>query len=134
MTPNNTGRKVTRFAGHILTAKFLQCLASGPRSLAELAEDSGVSYHTVRPFMNALHLHGVVHIDHWRVDSLGRPVIAVYAFGVGTDARKARKKTQAERSRASYLRRLKRTPATDTKGEIGRIQNKTLDTALRAWA
>lgn len=110
MRPDNGGKRITRFAGHLLTAKFLQSLAGGPKSLAELVEDSGVSYDSVRPFMKALHAHGV-----------------------GVDAVRQKKKTQAQRSRSSYMRRLRGTKMSETKGEIGRIRNRTLDNALRGW-
>lgn len=77
-------------------AKLVKELHDGPYSFAELAENIGLHYHTVRDYVNAMHREGLVHIVSWDKDSYGRDCKPLWTFGPGKDKRRARM-TQAER-------------------------------------
>lgn len=77
-------------------AKLLRELHEGPYSFAELAENTGLHYHTIRDYVNALHRERLVHIFAWDKDSYGRDCKPLWIYGQGRDKKRERM-TQAER-------------------------------------
>lgn len=72
-------------------AKMLRYLQEVPATVDEMAEASGLSTHTVRRFVKALHREGVIRTSGWEPDTLGRYVTRVYSFGEGRDVPKPKK-------------------------------------------
>jgi predicted ArsR family transcriptional regulator len=124
--------KLQRFGNQKNIVALFKALLGPPLSIFDLVEKTGVSYDTTRPLIKRLHAEGLVHISHWKVDAMGRQCVAVYALGYGQDAPKRRPKTQAERSRASYLRHT-RGEVLPTVGNVGRLKAPALDHAMRGW-
>lgn len=124
-----------RFGNHKNIAAFLRVMNDGAVSVKEMSEKTGISYDTVRPLMNVLHDEGVLYISHWKVDTLGRQSVAVYALGVGNDAPKRKPKTGAQRSMAYKVRQQLAQEREDfgAMGLVAQISNKTLDNALAGW-
>lgn len=77
-------------------AKLLRELHEGPFSFQELADNTGLHYHTVRDYVNALHRERLVHIFAWDKDSYGRDCKPLWIYGQGRDKKRERM-TQAER-------------------------------------
>ncbi len=77
-------------------AKLLRELHDGPFSFQELADNTGLHYHTVREYVNALHREHLVHIALWEKDRLGRDCKPLWAYGQSRDKKRERM-TQAER-------------------------------------
>jgi hypothetical protein len=86
-------------------SKMLAAMQSGPHSFNELAEETGLYYHTVRHYVKAMHVEGVCHIGGWLPDARGREVIAQFELGAGRDV-KPHRVTSAQRGKA-YRARLK---------------------------
>lgn len=74
----------------ILTARLVKMLWDGPCTLADLCEETGLHYVTVREYCSELHRAGVAHIPAWEKDSRGRDLIKVYKLGPGKDAKRAK--------------------------------------------
>jgi predicted ArsR family transcriptional regulator len=72
-------------------AKMLRYLQEVPANVDELAEVSGLTTHTVRKFVLAMHREGAIRTSGWEPDTLGRYVTRVYSFGEGRDAPKPKK-------------------------------------------
>jgi predicted ArsR family transcriptional regulator len=77
-------------------AKLIKELHDGPYSFQELADNTGLHYHTVREYVNCLHRERLVHIALWEKDRLGRDCKPLWVFGRSKD-KKREKMTQAER-------------------------------------
>lgn len=114
-------------------SRFLQALMTGPKSLKELADKAQVDYDTVRPMIRVLHADGVVHISHWRIDSMNRMSIACYQLGYGIDAPKRKPMTDSQRTMKWKNKRL----AAQEKPLVGQsmtlVKNNAVDMALRGW-
>lgn len=67
-------------------AHLIRALLVGDMTLAELAEETGLHYVTVREYCSALHKAGAAHIARWEPDVRGRHCIKVYRLGPGEDA------------------------------------------------
>lgn len=67
--------------------------------MAELAEESGLHYHTVRNFCKLAHERKMIHIVMWDKDTRGRDMVRIFKWGKGTDAKRT-KKSAKERARA----------------------------------
>lgn len=67
--------------------------------MAELAEESGLHYHTVRNFCKLAHERKMIHICMWEKDTRGRDMVRIYKWGKGTDAKRT-KIPSKERTRA----------------------------------
>lgn len=113
---------------------LLSAMLTAPVSLRELETKTGINYETLRPLMKALHQGGVVHVSHWRIDSMGRASIACYQLGFGVDAPKRKPKTPTQRTMA-YINR-KRAAAEEPlpAATSTLVPNAALDQALRGWA
>ena len=72
-------------------------LTEGTRSTAELAEEVGVHYETMKSYIRALHKEGVIHIAMWEDDARGCNSIAVWMLGEKRDAPRRRRRTGYER-------------------------------------
>lgn len=82
--------------GAMTYAKLIKELVDGPWSFLDMATNTGLHYHTVREYVNALHKEGVIHIAGWEKDRWGRDCKPLWVFGVGRDKTRA-KLTQAQR-------------------------------------
>lgn len=71
-------------------AKLISELIDGPWSYQEMAEHTGLHYHTIRDYVNALRKEGVVHISYWGEDKIGRSSIPHFLFGKKADAKRTR--------------------------------------------
>lgn len=76
--------------GALTYAKLIRELMEGPWSFVEMATNTGLHYHTVREYVNALHREGLVHIAGWDKDMLGRDCKPLWNFGQGRDKKRAR--------------------------------------------
>lgn len=87
-------------------ARMIRALLDGPCTFAELMEETGLSYDSVRLWMRELHRQGVVHLSSWVEDSRGRKQVRCFAFGPGRDAKRPPPLTDA-RKQALYAARQK---------------------------
>lgn len=115
-------------------ASIIKVLLTGPASLRELEDKTGVHYETLRPLMKALHAEGVVFVAQWKIDGMGRASIACYQLGFGCDAPKRKPKTPAQRTMKYKNKKLaaKEEPLGQTNTPL--ITNNTIDLALRGWS
>lgn len=90
--------------GHLVRA-----LSCEPMSYAELAEETGLHYHTVREWVNAMHQVHAVHVAAWATDTRGRHNSPLWQLGV--DKRDARKPTLTAAQRQQRLRDRKKQAA-----------------------
>lgn len=93
-----------RLGNHVNLVRWLQLMLVAPRSLREMADKTGMHYETLRPLVKLMHQNRVCHISGWRLDSMGRQSVAVYALGMGADAPRKPPKTTAQRS-LKYINR-----------------------------
>jgi predicted ArsR family transcriptional regulator len=100
------GRTVVRAGAHSNIAAFLKAMLSGPMTMYQISEATGIYYDTVTGLMKVLKAENVVHICDWSRDSMGRRQTAVYSLGGGDDAPKSSPKTTNERS-AKYKAKTK---------------------------
>lgn len=82
--------------GAMTYAKLIRELTEGPWSFMDMATNTGLHYHTVREYVNALHREGMVHIAGWEKDNWGRDCKPLWVFGEGRD-KKRTKLTAAQR-------------------------------------
>lgn len=84
---------------------ILRLLMEGPKTIADLAERTGIRYDTVREFVNELHTGGVVYISGWRKLVKQASPSAVWTLGIGLDAPRPKAKTGAQRTQAWHQRK-----------------------------
>lgn len=82
--------------GALTYAKLVRELVEGPWTFIDMATNTGLHYHTVREYVNALHKEGLIHIAGWEKDRWGRDCKPLWVFGAGRDKPRA-KLTQAQR-------------------------------------
>ena len=99
--PLNKYRKVS----HVVLAQTVKLLLESPHTAHEIAEHTGIHIVTAQEWMRCLRKEGVVHIDGWIPDGLGRDTTAVYKLGAGKD--KPRHKFTAAERQARYRARKK---------------------------
>jgi predicted ArsR family transcriptional regulator len=92
LKPLNKYRKVS----YVVLAQTIKLMLDGPITAHELSEHTGIHVVTAQEWMRSLHKEGVVHINGWLPDALGRDVTAVYKMGNGKD-KPRHKFTAAER-------------------------------------
>lgn len=85
-------------------AKLLRHLMEGEYNCRELAELTGLHYITVLDYCRALHAAGLIYVNRWERDGVGRDSIIIYKWGVGADASK-RVLTRAEQQRRYRARK-----------------------------
>lgn len=78
-------------------AKLVRELHDGPFSFAELAENTGLHYHTVRDYVNQLHKERLVYVADWEKDRLGRDCKPLWSFGIDRKDKRRAKLTAKER-------------------------------------
>lgn len=127
------GRKVNKAGAHQNIVALFKAFMGGPASVRQLSEKTGIFYDTLSVLIKALHQGGVIYIDSWAVDTMGRPVIARYAYGYGVDAIRPKKKTTAERS-MKHKRKKERMQEEPLK-TIGlpKVANDAIDNVFRMW-
>jgi hypothetical protein len=92
-------------------AQLILALSTEQMGYEELAEFSGLHYHTVREHVTALRKAKLVRIRGWGVSALNAPTIPQFALcvtGSTKDVRKPDKKSGAERSRSYRERKASR--------------------------
>jgi Bacterial regulatory protein, arsR family/AP2 domain len=69
------------------SAKLLNALFEGPKTIKELSDEMGVHKETIRKPIRKMHKDGLVHISQFRISELAtnQPTM-VFAFGPGKDA------------------------------------------------
>lgn len=77
--PDQEMRKAT------LYAKWLKRVVEGSVSYEAMAEYSGLSYHTVIRYTQALKGQNLVYISGWEQDTRGRDSKPLWSFGKGKD-------------------------------------------------
>jgi predicted ArsR family transcriptional regulator len=104
--PLNKIRKVNQR----VMAQTVKLLLDTPLTAHEIAEHTGIHIVTAQEWMRSLRKEGVVHIDGWIPDGLGRDTTAVYKLGKGKD--KPRHKFTAAERQARYRARKKQAKVT----------------------
>jgi DNA-binding IclR family transcriptional regulator len=86
-------------------ALLVKALRIGDKSLADLADASGLHYLTVAYYVRELRKAGEIHVSRLRSDSIGRLSVKLYTLGPGIDAKRdplsARERKQRQRARES---------------------------------
>lgn len=77
-------------------AELLLGIQHACHTLYELAEMSGLSYHTVMKYCNVMHKRHVIHICDWEADNRGGRTLRVYAMGAAPDVPKPAPMTSKE--------------------------------------
>lgn len=63
-------------------------LLAGPCTAQELADETGMRPETVRLHIRALRAAGIMHVQQWVPDSIGRLTTASYRLGEGQDVKR----------------------------------------------
>lgn len=92
----------------ILFANMMYWLQRGAYSRAELADRTSLNPLTVGAYLRALHRKGVIYVQAWRKDALGRSVTALYTLGMANDAARPAPKSRQQVAR-EYKQRKKAT-------------------------
>jgi predicted ArsR family transcriptional regulator len=102
--------KLDRHIAHAAALSYLiEALYESSLTADELCKLTGLGDTTVRKIIRCLRRRGVLRVDVWRNDSMGRATIAAFRLGRGPDAVRRCAKTATERSadrRARDQRRL----------------------------
>lgn len=80
-------------------ADMVRLLQRGTPTMHQLVEASGLSIHTVRAYVKALHKAGAVHIAGWKADGRGAYVTPRWALGHADDVARPGPIEQAVRMR-----------------------------------
>lgn len=102
--------KKFRKVNQLVMAQTIKLLMESPHTAHEIAEHTGIHIVTAQEWMRSLRKEGVVHIDGWIPDGLGRDTTAVYKLGKGRD--KPRHKFTAAERQARYRARKKQAKVT----------------------
>ena len=97
-----TGTKVVM--NHIHMLNLITALESGTLSMQELADETGLSYVTIRKFCTAAHRKKMIHICCWENDAKGRNLVIIYKWGKGTDVKRI-KFSAAERQARTRMKK-----------------------------
>ena len=83
------------------TAQMLNALLKAPRTYDQLEAASELNKPAVATWVKAMRAAGHLHISGWVPDCRGRMFTPVFAWGAGTDVKRAgQARTSAERMRA----------------------------------
>ena len=77
-----------------------------PASRIQLAEKTGATPKAVGKLLNELKAQKMIHVIQYSNETDGRNRVKIYTFGDGVDAEPRASKSQEERSRKSYLKRV----------------------------
>ena len=84
---------------HLAVAYMFAHLVNGPATVADLADESGLSEQTVRGYVRALRRLRAVHVAGHELDDSGRQSIKAYAIGRKPDAIRVPPRSRAEIAR-----------------------------------
>lgn len=84
-----------------------KALMQGPASRFDLAERTGTPPKTVGKLLTELKAQKMIYVIGYSNDSDGRNRVKLYAFGDGEDAQPVQSKSQEERSRRSYTKKMR---------------------------
>jgi transcription initiation factor IIE alpha subunit len=88
------------------TVQAIKALMEGRASRLELAELTGANPKSVGRLLTELKAQKLIYIAEYSNETDGRNRVKIYTFGDGEDAKPARSKSQEERSRKSYAKRV----------------------------
>lgn len=89
--------------------QLVRALSGEPMTFGELAEETGLHYHTVREWVNAMHDAGAVFVAAWEADVRGRHNSPMWQLGV--DKRDVRKPKLTAAQRQARVRERKKQAA-----------------------
>lgn len=87
--------------------QIFKSLMDGPASRVELAERSGAPPKAVGKLLVELKAQKMIYIVGYSNETDGRNRVKIYTFGDGEDAQPIRSKSQEERSRKSYAKKMR---------------------------
>jgi predicted transcriptional regulator len=90
---------------HVAIAELVARLASGPSTVIEIAEQSGLSEQSIRGYIRAMRRRKVVYIAAWEDDLRGRQTLAAYAIGDRPNAAKKPPRTRSQIAKSYRARR-----------------------------
>ena len=90
-------------------------LLKGPSTRLDLADKTDSNPKAVGRILNEMKALKMIYVIDYTNDNDGRNRLKVYAMGQGEDAQPKRSKSQEERSRKSYLRKVQRKKAAAVK-------------------
>ena len=88
------------------TVQALKALMEGQASRMQLAELTGANPKSVGRMLTELKAQKLIHVIDYSNETDGRNRVKIYTFGDGEDAQPARSKSQEERSRKSYAKKV----------------------------
>lgn len=90
---------------HMVTV--FKALMQGPASRFDLAERTGVQPKTVGKLLTELKAQKMIYIIGYTNETDGRNRVKLYTFGDGEDAQPRQSQPQEERSRRSYVKKVR---------------------------
>ena len=90
------------------TVQVFKALMQGPVSRVDLAKRVGVQPKTIGKILVALQKEKLIHVVDYAAHGDGRNRVKIYTLGEGADAQPKRIQSREERSRRSYLRKMKK--------------------------
>ena len=88
------------------TVQVFKALLKGPLSRHELSRVTNSCPTAVGRLLNVMRANGLIYVVGYTNDGDGRNRVKIYTIGEGEDAKPVRRtRTQAERSRKSYLKK-----------------------------
>ena len=89
------------------TALVFKALINGQASRLELAELSGANPKSVGRLLTEMKAQNLIYVIDYSNGHDGRNRVKIYTVGEGEDAKPQRSKSQEERSRKSYAKKMK---------------------------
>jgi transcription initiation factor IIE alpha subunit len=88
------------------TVQAIKALMEGRSSRLELAELTGANPKSVGRLLTEMKAQKLIYVAEYSNETDGRNRVKIYTFGDGEDAQPARSKSQEERSRKSYAKKV----------------------------
>jgi DNA-binding Lrp family transcriptional regulator len=92
----------------MMFAQMIKLLMTGPHTFAELAEETGAHYITVREWVREMHRQGIVRVSTWVENRRGARVVEAFVLGEGPDCRRPAPKSGRQRTREYIARKAAR--------------------------
>jgi DNA-binding IclR family transcriptional regulator len=86
---------------------IFKALMQGPASRLDLSERTGVPPKTVGKLLTELKKQKMIYVIDYSNESDGRNRVKLFTFGDGEDAQPRQSQPQAERSRKSYVKKVR---------------------------
>jgi DNA-binding IclR family transcriptional regulator len=86
---------------------IFKALMQGPASRLDLSERTGVPPKTVGKLLTELKKQKMIYVIDYSNESDGRNRVKLFTFGDGEDAQPRQSQPQAERSRRSYVKKVR---------------------------